>query len=174
LKWAGFNSGSYWTALFNRNKHGYHVDGSNLSLALLRNPYEPDAIPDSGIHNISYRLFFGKSDVLRVTKAAWEYNFPPVIKYGRSAGREFCPFTVKGDILPTSFKKALDRDSCILRLVELLGRKQSVEIECAKPVKKAYLADIAERRNRRLKICRGNIIRLRVNPFEILTLDMEF
>jgi len=59
-------------------------------------------------------------------------------------------------------------------MVEICGRKQKVTVECAKPVKKIYLADMAERRKDRIKKGSGNIIQLNVSPFEILTLDMEF
>ncbi len=174
LRWAGFNSGNYWIALFNKDKHGYHVDGNNLSLTLLRNPYEPDSLPDSGLHKISYRLFFGKSDILGITRAAWEYDCPPLVVRGKAAAQEFFPFKIAGDVLPSSFKKTLGRDSYILRLVEVLGGKQKVEIECIKPVKKAYLTDIAERRKKKATGTKAKKISLNLNPFEILTLEMEF
>jgi alpha-mannosidase len=109
-----------------------------------------------------------------VTKAAWEYNIPPLVISGKALPEEFYPFKIKGNILPTCFKKALGRDSYILRFVEICGRKQKVTVECAKPVKKIYLADMAERRKDRIKKGSGNIIQLNVSPFEILTLDMEF
>lgn len=174
LRWAGLNSGNYWIALMNRFKHGYYIDGSNLSLTLLRNPYEPDAVPDSGYHNISYRLFFGKHDVLRVTKAAWEYNYPPIVVPGNSAPKAFYPIKIKGDVLATSFKKAFGRNSYILRLLEISGNKQSAELEFRKPFKKAYFVDAAERRKNRIKDTGKNKIKLRMAPSQIVGLDIEF
>lgn len=173
LRWAGFNSGKYWTALLNRDKYGYHVDGNNLSLTLLRNAYEPDAATDSGLHNISYRLFFGKADVLQVTKAAMEYNMPPVVEYGEAPSQAFCPFTIKGNVLPACFKKALGRNSYILRLVEVCGKKQNAEITFVKPFEKAYLADSAERRGNKIN-SKGSKVKLTVAPFEIVTLEIVF
>ncbi len=174
LRWAGFNSGKYWVALLNKDKYGYHLDGNNLSLTLLRNPYEPDGIPDSGFHTIHYRLFFGNSDILQVMKAAGEYNIPPIVTYGEGKPLTFRPFTIKGDVLPSCFKKALGRDSYILRIAEVCGKKQVVEIIFAKPFKKAYCADTAERRQKQIKGMPGNkTIKLNIAPFQTLTFDME-
>ncbi len=174
LRWAGFNSGKYWTALLNRDKHGYHVDGNNLSLTLLRNAYEPDAVTDSGVHNISYRLFFGKNDVLGVTKAAVEYNMPPIAADGEAPEKDFCPLVVRGKVLPTSFKKTLGRNSYILRLVEIEGKKQTAEIEFAKPLKKAYSTDAAEHRQKAIQGARGRKLKLNIAPYQIVTLELEF
>jgi alpha-mannosidase len=174
LRWAGFNSGRYWTALFNRNKYGYHIDGNNLSLTLLRNAYEPDSVTDSGLHNISYRLFFGKSDVLQVTKNAMEYNMPVVVEYGKAPEQNFSSFVLKGNILPTSFKKTLGRDSYILRLVEICGKKQTAEIEFAKIPKKLYIDDAVERRQKTLTAVKDGKLKLNVAPYQIVTLELVF
>lgn len=174
LRWAGFNSGRYWTALFNKDKHGYYLNGNSLSLTLLRNAYEPDAVTDNGIHNISYRLYFGKSDVLELTRAAMEYNIPPMVVYGKVKNQAFSPFTIKGDVLPSCFKKTLGRDSYILRLVEVCGKKQNAEIEFAKPPKRVYITDSSERRQKSISGIRGSRLRLNITPYQIVTLELVF
>ncbi len=174
LKWAGFNSGRYWTALFNKNKHGYHTDGNNISLTLLRNPYEPDAVTDSGSHRISYRLFFGKADVLKIMKAAREYSMPPVVVSGEGSPQSMHPFTIKGDVLPSCFKETEGRNSYILRLVEVEGKKQNVEIEFAKTLKEAYLTDAAERRQKRVTGPKNSGLKLNITPYQIFTLELVF
>ncbi len=174
LRWAGFNKGNYWVALFNKDKHGYHIDGNNLSLTLLRNAYEPDPVTDSGLHNISYRLFFGKSDVLQVTRASAEYNTPVIVEYGEGNHGVFSPFTIKGNIMPSCFKKALGRNSFILRLIEISGRKQKVEIEFVRSLKKVYLVDSAEHRQKAISGMKGRKLKLGIAPYQIVTLELIF
>ncbi|MCM8830256.1 MAG: glycosyl hydrolase-related protein, partial [Candidatus Omnitrophica bacterium] len=174
LRWAGQKSGNYWVVLMNKEKYGYHIDGNNLSLTLLRNPYEPDALPDNGKHTISYRLFFGKVSLTDITKLAMEYNTPPIVISGKSEPEEFCPFEIKGNVVPTTFKKVLGRNSYILRVVEIEGKKQRVKIKFAKMPKKAYISNSIEKREREIKGLKGKILTLTIEPFQILSLDIQF
>ncbi|MDD3726306.1 MAG: glycoside hydrolase family 38 C-terminal domain-containing protein [Candidatus Ratteibacteria bacterium] len=174
LRWAGQRQGRYWVVLMNKEKYGYNIDGNNLSLTLLRNAYEPDALSDKGRHIISFRLFFGMSRTSDITKMAMEYNIPPIVISGEAEPQEFCPFTIKGDIVPTCFKKALDRDTYILRLVEIEGKKTSVQLEFTSTPQKVYITNSVEKREKQIKKIRGKQIILNISPFQILTLDMRF
>jgi len=173
LRWAGQKEGNYWVVLMNKGKYGYHIDGNNLSLTLLRNPYEPDATPDTGKHHISYRLFFGKSSILEINRLAMEYNIPPIVAQGKAEPEVFYPFTIKGNILPTCFKKAIGRDSYILRLVELSGKKEKVRIDFTEAPKKVYIANSVEKREKEIKK-KGKELNIDVAPFQILTLEIQF
>lgn len=173
LRWAGQKDGNYWVVLMNKEKYGYHIDGNNLSLTLLRNPYEPDALPDKGKHYVSCRLFFGKTDPLEITKLAMEYNIPPLIISGESEPEEFYPFVIKGNILPTCFKKAVGRTSYILRLVEIKGKRESVKVEFVRKPEKVYIANSVEKREKQVKL-KGKELKLNFSPFQILTLDIQF
>ncbi|MCM8762200.1 MAG: glycosyl hydrolase-related protein, partial [Candidatus Omnitrophica bacterium] len=153
---------------------GYNIDGNNLSLTLLRNPYEPDALPDNGKHTISYRLFFGKASLTDITKLAMEYNTPPIVISGNSEPEEFFPFEIKGNVVPTTFKKALGRNSYILRVAEIEGKKETVKIEFAKRPKKVHLSNSVEKREKEIKDLKGKILTLTIAPFQIITLDIEF
>ncbi|MCX8082298.1 MAG: glycosyl hydrolase-related protein [bacterium] len=174
LKWAGQKEGNYWVVLMNKEKHGYNIDGNNLSLTLLRNPYEPDAVPDKGKHLISYRLFFGKSSITDITKLAMEYNTPPLAISGKTESEEFYPFEIKGNVVPTSFKRALGRNSYILRLVEVEGKKEIIKIDFVKKPKKVYITNSVEKREKELKGWRGKSIKFNIAPYRILTLEIQF
>ncbi len=173
LRWAGQKEGKYWVVLMNKEKYGYHIYGNNLAMTLLRNPYEPDALPDKGKHYISYRLFFGKTDPLEITKLAMEYNIPPLIISGKSEPEEFYPFTIRGEVLPTCFKKAMDRNSYILRFVEVKGKRESVKVEFVRKPEKVYIANSVEKREKQVKL-KGKELKLNLSPFQILTLDIQF
>lgn len=174
LRWAGQKEGNYWVALINKEKYGYCIDGNNLSLTLLRNPYEPDVLPDTGKHLISYRLFFGKSSPADITKLAMEYNTPPLVISGKAEPEEFYPFEIKGNIIPTSFKKALGRNSYILRLVEIEGKKETVQINFVRKPKKIYITNSAEKREKELKTMKGKQLKFDILPFQILNLEIQF
>ncbi|HOV21486.1 MAG TPA: glycoside hydrolase family 38 C-terminal domain-containing protein [bacterium] len=172
LRWAALKDKNYWVTLFNKDKHGYYINGNNLSLTLLRNPYEPDTKPDSGFHHICYRLQFGKLNALEITKLAMEYNTPIITISGETKSEEFYPFLIRGNILPTSFKKAIGRESYILRMVEMFGKEQDIEINFTRPVRKIYISDAIENRIKQIKCSKYNI-KITVHPFQILTLDIE-
>jgi len=173
LKWAGFKDGNYRAGIINREKYGYHVDGKNLSLTILRNPYEPDSLPDSGYHKVSYRLYFGKIDELALSKNAAEFNMPLVAETGKSkeAG-EFSPVKVTGDVLATCFKKSLKGDFYILRLSEIKGKKQNCRVEFTLPCFEACLTDICEKEEKQIKI-KNSSLQLKVEPYSITTLKLK-
>ena len=171
LKWAGFRENDYWYVIMNREKYGYYVDGNNLSLTLLRNPYEPDGNPDSGHHFISYRLFFGKSTITEITKMAMEYNNSPVLFEGEI--KKFNLFKIKGNIIPTSFKKSINENSYILRMVEYEGKKGKGTVIFEKDVKNVWLSNINEESVKKLCV-KNKKLEFGFNPYQIITLKIEF
>lgn len=171
LRWAGFKEGNYWYVIMNKEKYGYYVNGRNLSLTLLRNPYEPDADPDSGHHLISYRLFFGKSTITEIEKMAIDYNSSVLLIEGEINKNEL--FRIKGNILPYSFKKSIRDNFLILRLVEYEGKKGKFEIIFERDVKSLWLSNIKEENLKKLKIKNGKI-QINYNPYQIITLKIEF
>jgi len=173
LRWAGQKDGNYWVALMNKGKYGYHIDGNNLSLTLLRNSYEPDALPDRGRHHISYRLFFGNASLLEINRVAMEYNLPPVVAQGRTEPEVYYPFIITGNVLPACFKKAIGRDSYVLRLVELSGKKEKVRIDFTEAPEKVYITNSVEKREKQIKK-KGKGLKIDVSPFQILTLEIQF
>ncbi len=171
LRWAGFRENNYWYVIINREKYGYYIDGNNLSLTLFRNPYEPDGNPDSGHHFISYRLFFGKSTITEVTKMAMEYNNQPILFNGEI--KKFDLFKIKGDIIPTSFKKSTGENSYILRLVEYEGKKGKGALIFERDVKNVWLSNVKEESLKKL-IIKNKKLEFDFNPYQIITFKVEF
>lgn len=171
LRWAGFKENDYWFVIMNREKYGYYVDGKNLALTLLRNPYEPDADPDSGYHFISYRLFFGKSNITEITKMSMEYNIQPVIIEGEVKPIDL--FTLKGEVIPTIFKKSIQGDGYILRFVEYEGKEKNCELKFDREIKDAWISNINEENVEKISL-KNNSIAIKVKPFDIVTLKLIF
>jgi alpha-mannosidase len=171
LRWAGFKENNYWCVIMNKEKYGYYVNGNNLSLTLFRNPYEPDGNPDSGYHFISYRLFFGKSTITEITKMAMEYDNSPILFNGEVEKVDL--FKIKGNIIPTSFKKSIDKNSYILRLVEYEGKKGKSTIFFEREIKNVWLSNIKEENLKKLVI-KNKKLEFNFEPYQILTFKIEF
>jgi len=171
LRWAGFKENNWWAVIMNREKYGYFVDGNNLSLTLLRNPYEPDAEPDCGKHLVSYRLFFGKSDITEITKMAFEYNVTPIIFEGKIEKQKL--FFIQGNIVPTCFKKSINGNTYILRMVEYEGKKGKCIIIFERDIKNLWLSNIKEENLKKISV-KNRKIEFNFKPYEIITFKIEF
>ncbi|KKM78826.1 hypothetical protein LCGC14_1356110, partial [marine sediment metagenome] len=57
LRWIDVSQADYGVSLINDCKYGHQVQGNSMSLTLLRSPYEPDALPDLGVHHIGYAIY---------------------------------------------------------------------------------------------------------------------
>jgi alpha-mannosidase len=170
LKWAALNEGDYWVALLNREKHGYHANGSTLALTLLRNAYDPDPASDTGKQTVSYRLLFGKLDRLKLARAAMEYEMDAVVRSGRRPLTDAPPCEVQGDVLVTSLKPALSGDGLVLRFVEMNGRPQRVRIRFARPPASVRRSNVLEDEGRPLRVHPDGTARLVVRAHSITTL----
>ncbi|MCM8833310.1 MAG: glycosyl hydrolase-related protein, partial [Candidatus Omnitrophica bacterium] len=171
LRWAGFKENNWWAVLMNKEKYGYFVDGKNLSLTLLRNPYEPDADPDSGKHLFFYRLFFGESNITEITKIAIEYNNTPVFTEGTIETKKI--FKIIGNLIPTCFKKSIKDNSFVLRLVEYEGKKGKSSIIFERDVRNIWISNINEENLKNLPL-KDRELKLNYKPYEIITIKIEF
>ncbi|MFN4226924.1 MAG: alpha-mannosidase [Candidatus Ratteibacteria bacterium] len=171
LRWAGFKENNWWVVLMNKEKYGYFVDGNNLSLTLLRNSYEPDADPDSGKYLFSYRLFFGKTNITEITKMATEYNIQPIFTEGIIKAKKF--FKIKGNLIPTCFKKSIKDNTFILRMVEYEGKKGKCSIVFERDIKGVWMSNLNEEKFKKLTL-KNKEIKLDYKPYEIITIKFEF
>jgi len=175
LKWAGLRDGGYCVALLSCGKHGYFADGSSLSLTLLRNAYEPDRESDTGLHEISYRLIFGKMDDLSVMRAAMEYATPLEAAVAGVQGKDISlPFDICGDVLVTSLTEHPHRPGHLLvRVCEVLGKKSAVAVRCRRHPTYAALTDPAGQTRVRL-VSRRGAVSFTVKPYSVTTLCLAF
>ncbi|MCG3125348.1 MAG: hypothetical protein CHACPFDD_00166 [Phycisphaerae bacterium] len=78
LKWCAVTGGSRTVAVLNDCKHAYDVKDGAIRLTLLRASYEPDPVPDVGVHHIRYSVvpMDGAADRAALVRAGWEFNKP--------------------------------------------------------------------------------------------------
>ncbi|MBU2495597.1 MAG: hypothetical protein KJ935_03755 [Candidatus Omnitrophica bacterium] len=177
LKAASLSEGGYRLGLLNREKHGYLVNGNNLGLTLLRNPYEPDSLPDSGTHRIGYRLLFGKISKAEMSRQAASYNRPlPVCLTDNHGGKlppefSFLDFRSE-DCVPSSLQKSRDGKNLTLRFYDVSGRKTKTELRFGFPLKGLFRTDLPEKDNSRISI-KKNKVTLPVKPYSLNTLKIK-
>ena len=177
LKAVSLSERGYRLGLLNREKHGYLVNGNNVGLTLLRNPYEPDSLPDSGTHRIGYRLLFGKISKTEMSRQAASYNRPLLVCATDSHSGKLPPESSfldfrSGGCVPSSLKKSLDGKNLTLRFYDVSGKKTKTELRFGVPLKGLFRTDLMEEKTGRIPI-RKNKALVAVKPYSLNTLKIK-
>ena len=177
LRWMDVSKADYGVSLINDCKYGHQVQGNIMSLTLLRSPYEPDALPDVGIHHIGYAIYPHKGRWKRdktIRKAA-EFNQPLLAQWQK----------VQGGNLPSSFgllnleqsnlvvsglKKTEDDKGIILRFYEVEGKKTTAILASNLPLASCTETNLLEEKERNNLSLIEEKVQIKVLPFEIKTL----
>jgi alpha-mannosidase len=134
LQWAHISEGDAGLAIFNDSKHGFSNDGSTIRMSLIRSSYDPDPVPDVGLHNWSYQISATGSDwgEFMVPRRAAEFNQPlvsatvPFDAHGNAPLRfsavDFDQIGPGGRLLPTALKMSEDGNALVVRMFETVGK----------------------------------------------------
>ena len=164
------------------------MDESRRTLAITllrafgRGPGEPHEYIDSqelGLHSYRFALlpYAGKWEQAGVVQASRQFNQQPlaVMTNGHTgalqANKPLLSITGEGfDV--TAVKRTEDRDSLIVRLVNLSQLSQAVRISHAGGVREAYQTNLAEARLQALAVGEGGVVSLLVTPRQIATVEI--
>ncbi len=177
LRWIDVSKADYGVSLINDCKHGHQAEGNSISLTLLRSPYEPDALPDLGVHHIGYAIYphNGKWKKDKTIRKAAEFNQPLLAQWQK----------VQGGNIPSSFgllnlepsnlvvsglKKTEDDKGIILRFYEVEGKKTTATLVSSLPLSSCTETNLLEEKERNDLSLTGGKVRIEVLPFEIRTL----
>ncbi|MEW6752388.1 MAG: glycoside hydrolase family 38 C-terminal domain-containing protein [Candidatus Latescibacterota bacterium] len=124
--------------LTNTSKHGHALDGTTLSLTLLRASIDPDPLPDLGEHVIEYSLMpHGKGWQVGDSMAAGEEHNLPVTVTSCDFQPGSLPVSLSllrcrsRNVRLVALKQSQDGRDLIVRLVEVEGRRTMAEVEVA-------------------------------------------
>ena len=144
-------------ALLNDCKHGHSLDGSTLRLTLIRSTYEPDPLPEVGLHTIRLALVphSRRPPVARLVRLAADWHHPllvvPADAHGGHLPPACCgigPCTAPGVVI-SAVKKAETADALIVRLHETAGRSATAAVAVNADLLRTVLAaeevDLLER-----------------------------
>lgn len=197
LHWCGLsetNSEGCGIALLNNGKYGCSVQGSTISLTLLRSSYEPDNLPDIGLHEFAYAIYphdfewkEGQAD-----RRAWEFNQPlaafmseigdsPLpeafgalrIEELRSTGWQPSESLLATALKPASGSSGSHADF-IVRIFESHGRSVRARLAFTFPIEYAEEVNLVEDRIRRLPLDKQNELDLgTIMPGAIVSLRIR-
>ena len=150
-----------------------------MRLSLLRAPKAPDPICDMGEHRFTYVLLPHFDDVRAADVVATAYAInaePRVAPLQPAAGVDGeLPRLVACDdrnLIIESVKKAEDSNAIVVRLYECHNSRGSAFLSLARPIKRAFLADLNEQPTLELDRVEDGVA-IDYKPFEIITLLIE-
>lgn len=165
---------THGAAVLNNGKYGVSMEGSVISLSLLRGATHPDPAADQGAHEYRYAYFVwrGAFETSGVVYEAAALN-APVWKAEGAVGREAMLEISDPACVLETVKLAEDGGGdMILRLYESMNGARCVSVRVPENTAAAWRCGLDETKNEMLKIERGSV-QIAMHPFEIVTLRVE-
>ncbi|MBN2089714.1 alpha-mannosidase [candidate division KSB1 bacterium] len=145
-------SGKYGVSLLNDCKYGFDVKENTMRITLLRSPKSPDPQADMGKHEFTYVLYphVGDWQTAKTHQMAYELNYPALARFVKAQSGSRPPATafvrIEGadGVFITTLKKAEERNSFIIRLVEYYGKRSSLKVVFSGRIKYTAEVDLLE------------------------------
>ena len=168
----------YGVALLNDGKYGHSARGNVLGISLLRSPALPrPASPTRASITLPTRLFPHPGDwtTAGVAREALDLNAPlfPVEVREDALPRGFSLVGAEGlELALGTLKLAEDGEAAILRLYEPHGARGECILRFARRVESVERTNLLEEPEGAVEVS-DDAVRLRVRPFEVVTLRVE-
>ncbi|QGA82234.1 glycoside hydrolase family 38 C-terminal domain-containing protein [Halomicrobium sp. LC1Hm] len=174
-QWVDVSETDYGVALLNDCKYGVNVDGTDISLSLLRAPNHPDPEADRGTHEFTYTLLAHEDGPAQagVDRAAGELNATTRARPVDEAAA-VAPVTVGDeDVVVSAIKRAEDSDDeLVVRLYESAGRHVDTTVDFEFAVTDARETNLVED-TRDTRTVDDSQLSLSFDPFEIKTIAVH-
>ena len=178
-KWVDVSENGYGVAMLNDGKYGHAVEGSDLSITLVKCATDPNPEADQGIQRFTYSLYPHTDDFRqgKVIEESYVLNQPLYQKeiFANTGDLPETHSFVSVDqpnAVITAVKKAEDGDGLIVRFYDAYDCKSNVTLSVPPSYTKAYLCDLMEHELRELPIRSGKVV-LPVSNFEIMTVKLQ-
>ena len=177
-RFADLSETGYGVALLNDGKYGHSARDNVLGISLLRSPLYPDPLADEGEHHFTYSLYShpGGWAEAGVADEALELNSPLIAATGSLPDADTTSGFVTFDgvkLALGSLKLAEDGRGVILRLYEPHGARGSCALRFVSRVENAARVNLLEEPEGSPVEIEGDMVRLEVRPFEVITLRLE-
>lgn len=180
-KWTDLSDSEYGISLLNDCKYGHDIQQNIMRLSLLRCSYEPDPIPDKGVHHFTYSLVPHIKDwkSAQTLREGYGLNQPllPVLT-DQHAGNlpsqgSFISCSAE-NIIITALKKCEDDDQLILRFYETHGTPVETTFSFSFNILTATETDLIERKYEDAQIlCENNRFTIQVGAYEIKSIKIK-
>ncbi|MBR4749085.1 MAG: alpha-mannosidase [Abditibacteriota bacterium] len=134
LRWVDVGDDREGFTLLNDSKSGFSVYDGVLRAALIRSSYDPDPLPETGSHAMSFRLIpRGAFDPQAACSAAEEFCKPlSPVPAGMRSGPLACEHSeaklLEGTVQIGAVKRAEEGDSIVIRLWETSGKDSRIRL----------------------------------------------
>ena len=174
-KWVDVSENGYGVAMLNDGKYGHAVEGSTLSITLVKSATDPYPEADQGRQTFTYSLYPHTEDFRRggVIEESFALNQPLYEKEVNASKGELAEnysfvSADKSNAVITAVKKAEHDDSLIVRFYDAYDCKSNVTLTVPNAYTGAYFCDLMENEIKALNISNGKVT-IPVSNFEIVT-----
>jgi len=174
-KWVDLSENGYGVAMLNDGKYGHSVEGSKISITLVKSATDPNPVADQGKQSFTYSLMphlddFRKGGVIEESYALNQplYERKVEARKGKLPERYSLISVDKSNAVITALKKAENDDGLIVRFYDAHDCKSNVSLTVPDNYTKAYLCDLMESEIKELNVMNG-ITNIPVTNFEIIT-----
>lgn len=176
-KWADVSEDGFGVSLLNDCKYGHSIDEHSMALTLLKSSTHPNPEADQETHRFTYALLphVGGWREGRTVEEAYQLNTPVLASPGNGGGDAIAPFASVDapNLVIESVKQALDGNGVIVRLYECYGRRTDATLSLHDAPRTAAVCDLLERELEDAQLD-GNVIALRLRPYEIKSIRVSF
>ena len=170
-RWVDVSEAEFGVSVLNDSKYGVNVDGTDISLSLLRAPEYPDPDVDRGRQEFTYAVYPHEGDFRTggVIRSAYRLNEPPTTTpVADPVNRRLLTVDADG-VVVEAVKRAEDHpDQVVVRLYEAWGRATDATVRPAFAVESALEANLIEDARHELPVT-DNTITLDFGAFDIKT-----
>jgi alpha-mannosidase len=179
-KWVDLSDESYGVTLLSKQSYGYSAKNNTISISLLRSPTYPNKIADRGLHTLLYALYPHKGRYQEAKVIAEGYNLhQPLLAVKAGQGQATLPPVASivscpdENLVIETVKKCEDRDSLLIRILQLNGKRVSSRIKTQLKPREAYLCNLLEERLQKIP-CNEEGVAVSLRPHEIQTIELIF
>lgn len=173
-KWADMSEDDWGVSIINNSKYGYSLGENEIKMTLLTSPKYPNPEADMGKHTITYSLFAHSNTVRNggTVKEAYGFNQPltaVAISGKGSLENEYSFISISSDsVIAETVKQAEDGNGVIVRMYQSANKTENMKVSLNYEYKKCYICDMLENPIKEI-----NPEKIRINPFEVVTLKFE-
>jgi alpha-mannosidase len=152
LKWADIADPEYGLSVLNDCKHGYSASANTLRLTLIRSSYEPDPVPNPGLHHWKYVIYphaqsWAEARTVQVATELNQILLAATVPFDAQGANplEFSPLQFSdASLIPTSLKRAESNSDLVVRFYQGTGSKSEATMSIGIPAKKVRVVNFLE------------------------------
>jgi alpha-mannosidase len=143
-----------------------------VRLSLLRSPNFPDPRGENGVHQFRYAIVPGAT-MADAVRHGYQFNLP--LRAAMAEGEVPPVVALDSEAVVVEAVKAADDRSgdLIVRCYESLGGRAATTVKANFTVRRASLTDLLERPVEDLDVGAGQLVRLELKPFQVVTLRLS-